>query len=66
MRCGVNNKDFEIGEIVWYLISNDRQQAKILGGTGTTHLRIRLLTGPQTGKELDCPGEMLQRVPRPD
>lgn len=62
----VRNEDFEVGETVWYLVGNDRQEAEVLGGTGTTHLRIRLLTGPQAGTEIDCPGELLQRAPRSD
>ena len=45
----------QIGDDVWYVIGNDREQAKIIGIEGTTHVRIRLMTGNQKGQEFEAP-----------
>lgn len=45
----------KLGDTVWYEVGIDRQQAKIVAISGTTHATIRLLTGPQTGQVIDAP-----------
>ena len=45
----------QVGDDVWYVVGNDREQARIIGIEGTTHVRIRLMTGKQKGQKLRAP-----------
>ena len=45
----------QVGDDVWYVVGNDREQARIIGIEGTTDVRIRLATGSQKGLELKAP-----------
>lgn len=48
-------EEIKIGDTVWYLVGQDRQQAEVLDLRGRTHVLIRLLTGAERGRELDAP-----------
>jgi hypothetical protein len=54
----------KVGDVVWYLVGGDteRQQAKIVSIEGTTQARVRILTGPQKGMEIDAPWGVIQTL----
>jgi len=45
----------KVGDIVWYELGTDQQQAKIIAIDGTTEAYIELLTGPQKGQKFHSP-----------
>jgi hypothetical protein len=52
-----------IGDVVWYVVGTTRQKAKITGIHGSTHAIIKLLTGPQTGREFEAPWGIIEPCP---
>ncbi|HKV76712.1 MAG TPA: hypothetical protein VJP02_01140 [Candidatus Sulfotelmatobacter sp.] len=54
----------QVGDVVWYLVGDytERQQAEIVSIEGTTQARVRILTGPQKGTEIDAPWGVIQRL----
>ncbi|MFZ0772573.1 MAG: hypothetical protein ACLP56_02565 [Candidatus Sulfotelmatobacter sp.] len=55
----------KVGDVVWYVVGSDRQQAKIIAVSGSTHATIKLLTGPQSGQEFEAPWGVIEPCPRP-
>jgi hypothetical protein len=49
-----------IGEMVWYVVGTTREHAKIVAISGSTHATIKLLTGPQSGKEFETPWGIIE------
>lgn len=45
----------KVGDVVWYEVGTDLQQAKIVAVDGTTEANIEILTGPQKGKRINAP-----------
>jgi hypothetical protein len=44
----------KVNDVVWYTVDgSDRQEAKIVELVGKTHAKIRILTGPQAGLEIE-------------
>jgi len=56
----MNESKVKIGDTVWYVVHLDREQAEVLAFVGTTHARVRLLTGSQAGVELEAPWGVIQ------
>ena len=61
-RIARMNKKHEVGDTVWYVFGSDvnRQQAKIVAISGTTHATIKLLTGPQKDLEILVPWDVIE------
>lgn len=53
------------GDRVWYTPGNQREQAEIVSLDGSTQARIRILTGPETGREIVAPWGIISLVDRP-
>jgi hypothetical protein len=52
----------KIGDIVWVTIGNDRQQGEIVSIENATEARVRLVTGPEKGRELDAPWGIIEML----
>lgn len=50
----------KVGDVVWYVVGNAREQAEILAIDGSTHATIRLLTGAQSGQEIQVPWGIIE------
>lgn len=54
----------KVGDVVWYLVDEPRQQGKITRINGSTHATIRLVTGPQAGQEFEAPWGIIEPLER--
>lgn len=53
--------DERVGDVVWYVSGSDPQpKARITALDGKTHATIRLLSGPEKGKEFLAPWGVIQ------
>lgn len=53
-----------VGDVVWYLGEEPRQQAKIISIEGSTHAFIKLLTGTNKGDRFEAPWGVIQELAR--
>lgn len=52
----------KVGDLVRYEVGSGFQQAEIVKLSGSTHVIVRLLTGPCTGQEHEAPWGIIQPI----
>ncbi len=50
----------KVGYIVWYVVQNHREQARLVALNGCTHAFIQIVTGAHTGQQFEAPWGIIE------